>query len=132
MFRCRGRGVGLILCHAEEVIQAVSLLLENAAERGKPPRGVVRVRCAADRARVRHRDRRRRARGSTRLPGDASSGHSATTKPGHRGLGLYFARIIVEETKAGSTSRSARGRSSGWRHGRIRGVAIPRGAVEEG
>ncbi len=93
-FVSHGEGVGLILCWAEEMIQAVGLLLENAAEATQGP-GAVRIHCVVDRERV------------IIEIADDGPGMDAlvrrrlfrpffTTKPGHRGLGLYFARIIVE------------------------------------
>ncbi len=119
----QGAGAGRIFCHAGEMIQAVSLLLENAAESQEGRHGAVRVRTAADRARV--------------LIEIADDGPGIdtlarrklfrpfwTTKPGHRGLGLYFARIIVERND-GSLELD-RGESGGT----VARLAFPR-IVEE-
>jgi signal transduction histidine kinase len=99
-FRQQGIEGGLILCCVEELVQAVSLLLENAAEAGEGHPAVVRIRCAADHARA-------VIEIADDGPGiDALSRRRLfkpffTTKPGHRGLGLYFARIIVERNEGG-------------------------------
>ncbi|MGA2640567.1 MAG: ATP-binding protein [Spirochaetia bacterium] len=99
-FLQEGEDAGLILCCTDELVQAVSLLLENAAEANQGSGAVVHVRCSRDRARV--------------LIEIADNGPGIdvlarrrlfkpffTSKPGHRGLGLYFARIIVERNEGG-------------------------------
>jgi signal transduction histidine kinase len=94
-FRLHDDGDGIFLCRSEELIQAVSLILENAAEAFEGAGSEVRIRCTADRVRV-------LIEVADDGPGiDALTRRMlfkpfSTTKPGHRGLGLYFARIIVE------------------------------------
>ena len=86
---------GLLNCCSEELVQAVSLLLENAAEATDSARAAVCIRCAADRARI-------VIEISDQGPGIDGAARRrlfapfSSTKPGHRGLGLYFARMIVE------------------------------------
>jgi signal transduction histidine kinase len=95
-----GEGGGLFLCRYEELVQAVSLLLENAAEAKEDSRAGVRIRWAEDRSRV-------VIEIADEGPGiDALARRRLfkpffSTKPGHRGLGLYFARIIVERNEGG-------------------------------
>jgi signal transduction histidine kinase len=99
-FRLRGDGAGIFLCRSEEVIQAMGLILENAAEAKEGERGEVEIHCSADRARV-------LITVADDGPGiDARARRTlfkpfSTTKPGHRGLGLYFARMIVERNEGG-------------------------------
>jgi signal transduction histidine kinase len=99
-FLLQNDGAGIFLCRAEELIQAVSLILENAAESKDGFRAEVRTRCTADRARV-------LIEVADDGPGiDALARRRlfkpfSTTKPGHRGLGLYFARIITERNDGG-------------------------------
>jgi len=110
VFAPQESGAGRIYCHVEEVIQAVSLLLENAAESQEARGGAVRISTSADSARV-----------LIEIADDGPGMDSLarrrlfrpfwTTKPGHRGLGLYFARIIVERND-GSIDIS-RGESGG-------------------
>ena len=106
------------------MIQALSLVLENAAESVEGRHGKVRIRASADRARV------------LMEIADDGPGIDAlarrrlfrpfwTTKPGHRGLGLYFARIIMERNDGGI--EIGRGESGGT----VVRVAFPR-IVEEG
>jgi len=88
------------VCYADEVTQAIGMLLDNAAE-ANPRRGaVVRIRCSSDQGRA-----------VIEISDDGPGLDSAarrklfkpfwTTKPGHRGLGLYFARIVLERNEAG-------------------------------
>lgn len=124
MFVHQGAEAGRIFCHAGEMIQAVSLVLENAAESQEGRYGEVRIRSTADRARV-------LIEIADDGPGiDAIARRRLfrpfwTTKPGHRGLGLYFARIIVERNDGGI--ELSRGESGGT----IVRLAFPR-TVEEG
>ncbi len=124
VFALQEAGTGRIFCHAEELIQAVSLILENAAESVEAAHGEVRISTSADRARV-------LLEIADDGPGiDALARRRLfrpfwTTKPGHRGLGLYFARIIVERNDGGI--EIGRGESGGTT---VR-LAFPR-TVEEG
>ena len=99
-FTQQGEGGSLFLCRCEELVQAVSLLLENAAEAKENSCAGVRIGWAADRSRV-------VIEIADEGPGiDALARRRLfkpffTTKPGHRGLGLYFARIIVERNEGG-------------------------------
>jgi signal transduction histidine kinase len=123
-FELQEDGAGRIFCHGEEVIQAVSLVLENAAESEEGGQAEVRINASADRARV-------LLEVADDGPGiDALARRRLfrpfwTTKPGHRGLGLYFARIIVERNDGGI--EICRGESGGT----IVRLAFPR-IVEEG
>ena len=117
------KDTGRVFCHREEVIQAVSLVLENAAESEEGRHGEVRIRASADRARV-------LLEIADDGPGiDALARRRLfrpfwTTKPGHRGLGLYFARIIVERNDGGI--EIGRGESGGT----VVRIAFPRIAEE--
>jgi len=99
-FRLEGESRATFACYADEVIQALGLLLDNAAEAGPPVDAVVTVRCqsAQGRAVIEICDRG---------PGLDSGARRRlykpfwTTKPGHRGLGLYFARIVLERNEGG-------------------------------
>jgi len=125
IFLQQGDGRGLLLCSPEELVQAVSLLLENAAEARNESGAEVRIRCSADRARV------------VIEIGDDGPGIDAlarrrlfkpfsTSKPGHRGLGLYFARIITERNEGGIDF------TSGESGGTIVRLAFPRSDAEDG
>jgi signal transduction histidine kinase len=89
---------GMFFCCAEELVQAVSLLLENASESMEGFRGAVRIRCSADRARalIEIADQGPGIDGIARR---RLFKPFCTTKPGHRGLGLYFAKMIVERNE---------------------------------
>ena len=99
-FTLEARGGPRFPCYAEEVIQALGLLLDNAAEAAAPPGPGVTVRCSTGPARavIEIIDR------GPGLDGDARKRMFKpfwTTKPGHRGLGLYFARIVLERNEGG-------------------------------
>lgn len=87
-------------CYAEEVIQALGLLLDNAAEANPSPEAVVSIRCCPQQGRA-------VIEIADDGPGlDAEARRKVfkpfwTTKPGHRGLGLYFARIVLERSEGG-------------------------------
>ena len=89
---------GVLNCCSEDLVQAVSLLLENAAEATEGAAATVLVRCTADRARV-------VIEISDQGPGIDGMARRRlfspfrSTKPGHRGLGLYFARMLVERNE---------------------------------
>jgi signal transduction histidine kinase len=89
---------GLFLCCTEELVQAVSLVLENAAEAREEPGAEVRIRCAADNARavIEISDD---GPGFDPLARRRLFRPFCSSKPGHKGLGLYFARIIVERNE---------------------------------
>jgi signal transduction histidine kinase len=93
-----GEDRGTFLCCSEELIQATCLILENAAESMEGSNSTVRVSCSTDRARV-------LIEIADQGPGlDAAARRRlfkpfSTTKPGHRGLGLYFAKIIIERNE---------------------------------
>ena len=87
-------------CYAEEVIQALGLLLDNAAEASASPGAEVGVRCSTGPARavIEITDR------GPGLDGEARKRMFKpfwTSKPGHRGLGLYFARVVLERNEGG-------------------------------
>jgi len=86
--------------YADEVIQALGLLLDNAAEANAAAGAEVVVRCSTDQAHavIEITDH------GPGLDGDARKRMFKpfwTTKPGHRGLGLYFARIVLERNEGG-------------------------------
>ena len=114
----------LVNCCSEDLVQAVSLLLENAAEATEGARATVWIRCASDRARV-------VIEISDQGPGIDPGARRrlfrpfASTKPGHRGLGLYFARMIVERNEGAIDF------TSGDPRGTIVRLAFPR-ATEHG
>jgi signal transduction histidine kinase len=82
-------------CYPEELVQALSDVLSNAAEAQEGLDEPVGVRLTADRVHL-------AVEIDDRGPGvDGSARRKLftpfyTTKPGHQGLGLYFARIVVE------------------------------------
>ncbi len=82
-------------CYPEELVQAFSDVLSNAAEAQEGLDEPIGVRMTADRAHL-------AVEIDDRGPGvDGSARRKLftpfyTTKPGHQGLGLYFARIVVE------------------------------------
>lgn len=93
-----GGSPALLSCYPEELVQAVSCILENAAEAQEPSSHAIVVRVLSESARV------------CIEVSDSGSGIDAraqrklfnpffTTKPGHHGIGLYFARLIVERNE---------------------------------
>lgn len=86
-------------CYAEEVIQAIGMVIDNAAE-ASPPGAAVQIRCSSEPA---------RAIIEVCDAGPGLDGGArrrlfrpfSTTKPGHRGLGLYFTRIVLERSEGG-------------------------------
>jgi signal transduction histidine kinase len=90
-FACDAR----LSCYPEELVQALSDVLSNAAEAQEGLDEPVGVRLTADRVHL-------AVEIDDRGPGvDGSARRKLftpfyTTKPGHQGLGLYFARIVVE------------------------------------
>ncbi len=82
-------------CYPEEVVQAVGFMLENAVESrdGRPTRVDVRARADASRVIIEIADD---GPGMDPLTRRSLFKPFFTTKPGHQGLGLYFARMIVE------------------------------------
>jgi signal transduction histidine kinase len=97
-FQLVGSCPALLSCHSEELAQALSGILENAAEaqeQGTDP-VVVHVRSDSERVYVDVMDRGpgidRRVRRRLFSP-------FVTTKPGHHGIGLYFAKLIVERNE---------------------------------
>jgi signal transduction histidine kinase len=100
VFEVQGDGEGRFLCRSEEVVQAICLLLENAVEAVNRPGSTVRVQCARDFGRA----------VIEVIDGGPGLGTLArrrmfrpfwTTKPGHRGLGLYMARQLIERNEGG-------------------------------
>jgi C4-dicarboxylate-specific signal transduction histidine kinase len=93
-----GGSPALVSCYPEELVQAVSFILENAAEAPEAGSHPILVRVSSESARV------------CLEISDSGSGFDAralkklfspffTTKPGHHGIGLYFARLIVERNE---------------------------------
>ena len=95
-----GDGGGRFLCRSDEVVQAIRLLLENAVEAAARPGAAVRVLCSRDsgRAEIRVIDD---GPGLGTLARRRLFRPFWTTKPGHRGLGLYMARLLVERNEGG-------------------------------
>ena len=85
-------------CYGDEVVQALGLLLDNAAEAA--PGAPVAVLCSEeqDRAVIQITDHGPGLEGAARRN---LFKPFWTTKPGHRGLGLYFARIVLERNEGG-------------------------------
>jgi signal transduction histidine kinase len=86
-------------CRAEEVIQAIGMIVDNAAEAG-PEGATVQIRCFSEPARavIEVADEGPGLDGGARRK---LFRPFSTTKPGHRGLGLYFARIVLERSEGG-------------------------------
>jgi signal transduction histidine kinase len=109
-FQVVGRGEVRLSCYPEEVVRALCAVLENAAEAGAGQTAPVVIRTDANPARV------------LLEVTDGGPGINAltrrglfrpfyTTKPGHQGLGLYSARIMVERNDG--SIEVARGDSQG-------------------
>ena len=120
-FRVVGGCSAVLTCHSEELVQAVGCILENAAEAQDQDPCPVTIGVWSDSERV-YVD-------VTDLgPGiDARSRRRLcspffTTKPGHHGIGLYFARLIVERNEG--TMEIGPGETGGTRVL----LAFPRGA----
>ncbi len=99
-FVLSGEGGDAFGSYAEEVTQALGLLLDNAAEANPSPGAVVSLRCRPEQGRVVIEI----ADDGPGLDGQARRKVFKpfwTTKPGHRGLGLYFARIVLERSEGG-------------------------------
>jgi signal transduction histidine kinase len=123
VFKVRGESRQSILCYADEVTQALGLLLDNAAEANPAPGAVVAVRCSSDQGRavIEISD------SGPGLEGEARRKLFKpfwTSKPGHRGLGLYFARIALERNEGGVVLAAS---SSG---GALARVSFPLDAAE--
>jgi signal transduction histidine kinase len=88
----------LVPCYPEELVQALSLVLENAVEAHQAETKPITVRLVADNARVGIEVSDRGAgiegRALRRLYSPFNS-----TKPGHHGLGLYVAKALVERSR---------------------------------
>jgi signal transduction histidine kinase len=90
-----GGSPALLSCYPEELVQAVSCVLENAAEAQEAGSHSILVRVSSESAWV-------CVEISDSGPGiDARTRRKLfnpffTTKPGHLGIGLYFARLILE------------------------------------
>jgi signal transduction histidine kinase len=87
-----------VSCYPEEIVQALSLVLENAVEAHQAETNPIAVRVVADHARVGMEVSDRGAgiqgRAFRRLYSPFN-----TTKPGHYGLGLYVAKALVERSR---------------------------------
>jgi len=75
------------------------MIMDNAAE-ASPPGAAVKIRCSSEQGRavIQICDE------GPGLDGEARRKlfkPFSTTKPGHRGLGLYFARIVLERSEGG-------------------------------
>jgi signal transduction histidine kinase len=100
-----------VLCNPEEVLQALYHVVQNAAESGITPQDSVAVRCdsADGLVRLRVEDR-----GTGMDESDLRRAYDPffTTKTGHDGLGLYFARMLVERNNGSLELRSRPGRGT--------------------
>ena len=97
-FQVTGECSAILTCFPEELVQALSCVLANAAEaqdQGTHPI-MVGVRSDSERVCIEVADRGPgiEARAQRRL-----FNPFFTTKPGHHGVGLYFARLIVERNE---------------------------------
>ncbi|MGA2975583.1 MAG: ATP-binding protein [Spirochaetia bacterium] len=95
LFRIEGEGAMRLSCYPEEVVRALAAVLENAAEACEGRPAPVQIRIDANAARLLFEVT------DDGLGIDAFMRRRIfqpffTTKPGHQGLGLYFARIMVE------------------------------------
>jgi signal transduction histidine kinase len=98
-FELHGESRQPFACHAEEVTEAIGMIIDNAAE-ASPSGAAVQIRCSSEPARaiIEVCD------AGPGLDGEARRKlfkPFSTTKPGHRGLGLYFARIVLERSEGG-------------------------------
>jgi two-component system sensor histidine kinase PilS (NtrC family) len=91
--RLEGAGAARIRCLPEELILALRMVLENAAEAGAAPEEQILVRIGESGRTVRFQV-------EDNGPGFSSRREAFrpffTTKPGHDGLGLFFCRALVE------------------------------------
>jgi signal transduction histidine kinase len=94
-FALQGESRERISCSLEEIVQALGAVLENAAEaqEGLPQPVSVRVSEAGSRVLIEIVDH---GQGLEIRSMDRLFEPFFTTRPGHQGLGLYFARMMVE------------------------------------
>ncbi len=111
-------------CRVEEVVRALVLLLENAAEAEPRAGATVEVRFSTDfgRAVIEVVDE---GPGMGTLARRRMFRPFWTTKPGHRGLGLYVARLLIERNEGGVTVTTVSTASAGAGGGVIARVAFP-------
>ena len=97
-FKVVGACPALLCCHGEELAQALSCILENAAEAQEQSTHPVKVGVWSDFERV-YMDVTDHGTGIDRQARRRLFSPFFTTKPGHHGIGLYFARLIVERNE---------------------------------
>ena len=97
-FQVVGSCAALLSCHAEELARALSCILENAAEAQEQSARPVIVGVRSDSERV-YMDVTDCGTGIDGRTKKRLFSPFFTTKPGHHGIGLYFARLIVERNE---------------------------------
>jgi len=97
-FQVAGSCPALLSCHNEELSQALSCILENAAEAQEQSTHPVMVSVWSDSKRV-YMDVTDRGTGIDRRVRRRLFSPFFTTKPGHHGIGLYFAQLVVERNE---------------------------------
>jgi signal transduction histidine kinase len=97
-FQVTGGCSALLTCRTEELAQAVSFILENAAEAQDRSTNPIVIGVWSDSERV-YMDITDRGPGIDARARRRLFSPFFTTKPGHHGMGLYFARLIVESNE---------------------------------
>jgi len=100
-----------LLCNPAEVIQALYHAVQNAAESGITPKDSVTVRCERGEGQVRLLVEDRGG-GIEEADLRRACDPFFTTKAGHDGLGLYFARMLVERNDGSLQLSSRQGRGT--------------------
>jgi signal transduction histidine kinase len=100
-----------VLCNPDEMIQALYHVVQNAAESGIAPKDSMAIRCECSDGHVRLRVEDR-GTGIDESDLRRACDPFFSTKAGHDGLGLYFARMLVERNNGSLELRSRPGKGT--------------------